>query len=463
MTGEKIPSSFRDPSGFLFRKNGSIYRQINISYRENYDHLMRSGLYRTLVHSGLLVPHEEADIALAKSDDAYKIIKPEPIKFISYPYEWCFSQLKDAALATLTIQKIALDFQMSLKDASAYNIQFRKGKPVLIDTLSFEMYREGAPWVAYKQFCQHFLAPLTLMSYSDIRLNQLFSVNIDGVPIDLASCILPFRTYLKLPVLLHIHLHTWSQRHYARKSLTREVLRWRFSLQSFRGLISSLEKAVRDLKWQPKGTEWADYYMHTNYSSEATEHKKQIIEQFLERITPKVLWDLGANTGKFSRLASGKGIETICFDNDPAAVESNYLECVQKGETNILPLLVDLTNPSPAFGWEYRERLSLIERGPSDAVLAIALVHHLAISNNLPLAKIADFFNTACNFLIIEFVPKHDSQVQRLLSTREDIFPDYTQRGFEREFSRHFTVESSVKIKDSHRILYLLERRGHLD
>ena len=189
-----IPGSFRDPSGFVFCQDSSIYRQVNIRYEEDYDYLIDSGLYETLVDSGLLVSYDEIDLGYARTDSAYKILKPESVPFISYPYEWCFSQLKDAAFTTLEIQRIALDFGMILKDSSAYNIQFIRGKPVLIDTLSFEKYHEGPSWVAYGQFCQHFLAPLALMSYRDIRLNQLFHIYIDGIPLDLASSLLPFRT-----------------------------------------------------------------------------------------------------------------------------------------------------------------------------------------------------------------------------------------------------------------------------
>jgi len=451
-----IPSSFRDPSGFLFKIDGLIYRQVNIIYKENYDHLITSGLYQALVHAGLLIPHDEVDIAPAQPDKAYKIIKPELIEFISYPYEWCFSQLKDAALAALKIQKKAFDFGMSLKDCSAYNIQFRKGKPIFIDTLSFEKYQEGKPWVAYRQFCQHFLAPLALMSYKDIRLNQLLRLYIDGVPLDLANSLLPFRTHFSFTLLSHIHLHARSQKHYAGKSV--DTNRYKVSRLSFRGLIENLETSIRKLRWRPKGTEWVDYYRDTNYSIDAFEHKKQTVTEFLYTLSPKNVWDLGGNVGIFSRIASDKGIPTISFDIDPAAVEMNYLQCAAKEDINILPLVIDLTNPSPGIGWTNEERMSLIERGPADAVLALALVHHLAISNNVPLSKIAEFLSRICSSLIIEFVPKSDSQVKRLLATREDIFPDYTQAAFERVFGRYFTVLNSVRIKDSERILYLMQR-----
>ena len=451
-----LPSSFRDPSGFLFKRGGSIFRQVNTAYKENYDHLTTSGLYEALVNERLLIPHDVFHIEPANSDKAYKIIRPELVEFISYPYEWCFSQLKDAALTTLKIQKLALDFGMSLKDCSAYNIQFRKGKPIFIDTLSFEKYHEGQPWVAYRQFCQHFLAPLALMAYRDVRLNQLLRVYIDGVPLDLASSLLPFRSRFSFSLLSHIHLHARSQKHYSGRSV--DTSRYKINRLSFLGLVDSLESSITGLKWRSKGTEWVGYYRDTNYSSDSLQHKKQIVAEFLDKLSPKTVWDLGGNVGVFSRIASDKGIPTISFDIDTAAIERNYLECVTKGETNILPLLTDLNNPSPGIGWANEERTSLLARGPADTVLALALVHHLAISNNVPLTKIADFLSNICNSLIIEFVPKSDSQVKRLLATREDIFPDYTQLEFERVFGLYFATISSLRLRESERTIYLMRR-----
>ncbi len=456
--GEISASSFRDPSGFVFYLSGTLYRQINTAYKENYDHLMDSGLYRALVDSGLLISHDEAIFEGPRTSQAYKIIRPELISFISYPYEWSFSQLKDAALTTLEVQSKSMDFGMSLKDCSAYNIQFRRGRPVLIDTLSFDRYREGQPWIAYRQFCQHFLAPLALMSYRDIRLNQLLRVYIDGVPLDLASSLLPLRTRLMFSLMAHIHLHARSQKRYADKTV--DISRQRVSHLNFLGLIDSLKSAVKRLNWSPRSTEWADYYEDTNYSQDALEHKKMVVAEFLDQISPNTVWDMGANVGLFSRIAADKGIPTISFDIDPAAVERSYRECVAKREIHILPLLLDLTNSSPAIGWENSERMSILERGPADAVLALALVHHLAISNNVPLARIAEYFAKICNSLIIEFVPKNDSQVQRLLSTREDVFPDYTQAAFEHAFGTHFAINSSVRIRGSERTLYLMQKNA---
>lgn len=454
----ELAGSFRDPSGFLFVKGGILYRQVNQAYREHYDHLMSSGLYERLVKSGLLVRHEETTLAPAVPALAYKVIKPEPIEFISYPYEWCFSQLKDAALATLQIHKAAIEFRMILKDASAYNIQFRDGVPVFIDTLSFELVRDWKPWVAYRQFCQHFLAPLLLMARRDERFGLWLRIFIDGIPLDLASRNLPFRTRFAPGILTHIHAHAASQKHYA--SRTEKLKERRFSRTALLALTDSLESNIRKLKFHSKATEWGDYYQDTNYTAEGHEHKKRIIAEFLDVAQPGTLWDMGANTGLFSRIASSRGIRTVSFDVDPLAVEKNYREMAAKKETNLLPLVIDLTNPSPGVGWDNRERMSLEERGPADAAMALALIHHLAISNNLPFDRIAAYFRKICRFLIIEFVPKEDSQVRRLLVTREDIFGDYTLARFEEEFGRMFKILGAVTIRDSTRTLYLMQAKS---
>lgn len=450
------PGSFRDPSGFLFRRAGILYRQVNALYREHYDKLVGGGLYKDLTDAGLMVRHEEVDAPPAEPATAYRTIRPEPVPFISYPYEWCFGELKDAALATLRIQKMALERGLTLKDASAYNIQFVNGRPVLIDTLSFEKLRLR-PWVAYRQFCQHFLAPLLLMARRDHRLGQLSRIFIDGVPLDLASLLLPRSTRLRPGIAMHIHLHAASQKHYATR--TAAVKERSVSLVSLKGLADSLERLVRRTEFRLTRTEWGNYYKETSYSDESFEDKKRIVADFLEMAKPRTVWDLGANTGVFSRLASGRGIPTVAFDIDPVAVELNYREVVKGKEMNILPLVLDLANPSPAIGWANAERDSWLARGPADAVFALALIHHLAISNNVPFAMIARTLKRACDRLIIEFVPKSDSQVRRLLQTREDVFPGYTEKAFEEEFGRHFVVERSIPVKGSERKLYLMKAR----
>jgi hypothetical protein len=450
------PSSFRDPSGFLFTKDGTLYRQINRSYQPDFDLLTSSGLYDALVEKGYLIPHSEAAPELALTDEACKVIEPERIPFIPYPYEWCFGQLKDAALTTLAIQKQAVESGMSLKDASAYNIQFRNGKPILIDTLSFEAYKEGEPWAAYRQFCQHFLAPLALMAYRDIRLGRLLRLYVDGIPLDLASQLLPYRTRFSFGFQIHIHLHAKLQQRHADSA--QKPRQGNVSKTGHLGLIDSLETLIKKLRWKQADTEWGEYYEATNYSDDAMKQKEDVIRELLQESKPSEVWDLGANTGRFSRIAEEIGADVISFDLDPVAVEKNYDECRQGKDTRLLPLILDLTNPSPGLGWAARERASIFERGPADTVLALALIHHLAISNNVPFDRLARFFASVCNSLIIEFVPKEDSQVQKLLITREDVFGNYNEEDFRNAFSEPFELKRRVELSDSKRVVYLMSK-----
>jgi len=451
-------SSFRDPSGFLFRRNGTLLRQVNDSYAEHYDQLMSSGLYNALVKKGWLVAHEELETEPAEANSSYRILQPELIPFISYPYEWSFSQYQDAALLTLDIQNLALDHGMTLKDASAYNIQFIGSRPVLIDTLSFEIYEEGSPWVAYRQYCQHFLAPLALMSYRDVRLSQLMRAHIDGVPLDLTSELLPKRTRLRFGLFSHLVLHARSQK---KMEHSNEGSRsFKVSAMALRGLVSSLRNATAKLEWKLPDTEWGDYYDDTNYSDEAAEKKAELVGAMLDAIGPKTVWDLGANTGLFSQLASVRGAHTVACDIDPVAVEKNYRMRRKAKDEKHLPLRLDLTNPSPALGWNHDERSSLAQRGPADAVIALALIHHLAIGNNVPLSRVAEFLHSLSRHLIIEWVPKSDSQVKRLLSSREDIFPNYDKNGFEEAFTALFKVDRTVSIEGTERTLYALSSNG---
>jgi ribosomal protein L11 methylase PrmA len=452
-------ASFRDPSGFLFVRDGTLFRQVNQSYRATFDQLEQSGLYAELVEAGLLISHALADVAPAEPKAAALVLRPDPVAFISYPYEWSFSQLQDAALATLDLQQRALARGLSLKDASAYNIQFHRGRPLLIDTLSFEVYREGDPWVAYRQFCQHFLAPLALMSRRDIRLGQLLRLSIDGVSLDLAVRLLPWKARLNFGLLTHLYLHAAGQRRFAGAEVRTARGTRRVSRTGFLGLIDNLRRTVAGLRWDPGRTDWAEYETMHNYSPAALEAKRRLVAEYLERIRPSSLWDLGANTGAFSRVASGRGIATISFDVDPSAVETNYRGVRASGEANLLPLLIDLTNPSPAQGWHHAERLSLQQRGPADAVMALALVHHLAIGNNVPLPQVASFLADLGRWVIVEFVPKSDSQVKRLLAARDDIFSDYNVEGFERAFSGAFELRRHEPIAESERTLYLWEKR----
>jgi hypothetical protein len=296
------------------------------------------------------------------------------------------------------------------------------------------------------------------MAYRDVRLSQLLRVHLDGVPLDLARALLPARAWLNLHLLLHIRVHARYQRRYEGRGDAAAKLR-PVSRRSLAGLLAALRSAVRRLDWKPQGTQWALYYEGDSYSERSSQHKRELVARYLERIDPRAVLDLGANIGIYSRIASDRGIPTLACDVDPACVERNYREVRARRESNLLPLVLDLTNPSPAIGWANRERATLPERRPPETLMALALIHHLTIANNVPLPRIAAYFASLSKQLIIEFVAKSDPKVQTLLATREDIFPDYTREGFEQAFAEHWIIDEAVPIEASERILYRMHRR----
>lgn len=451
-------ASFRDPSGYIFEQAGDIYRAVGREFGDEYERFMASGLYADLADSGRLVSHEEVAVDSPNGFATHKVLKPERIPFVSYPWEWSFSQLKDAALLTLDVAWAALDRGMVLKDSSAFNVQFVGTRPVFIDTLSFEPYVEGEPWVAYRQFCQHFLAPLLLRAHVHPDLARLSLVNLDGVPLDVATKLLPTRVRMKPSVLMHVDAHGRAQQKYSDSAGTARQVK--VSKQASYALLDSLRAAVKGVNWEPAGTEWCEYYDDHNYVDEAMRCKAETVERFLDACGPRVAWDLGANTALFSRMAAKRGAYTVAFDIDPAAVDKAYRCCKTEAPQNLLPLVMDLMNPSPSLGWNLAERDSFVSRGTPDVVLALALVHHIAIGQNVPLDRIARFMASIAPSLVIEFVPKSDSQVQRMLATRKDIFGDYSKEGFERAFGGTFDFESVIPVTGSERTLYLMRRKA---
>ena len=455
MVEARLPGSFRDPAGHVFLQDGIVYRRIHAAGIASYRQLIDSGLYAALVAGRLLVSHEEG----VSDPDGGIVLRPQQIPMVSYPYEWSLSQLRDAALVTLRAQKTALRFGMVLKDASAFNVQFLDGRPILVDTLSFEPYRGGG-WVAYRQFCQHFYAPLAVAAAHDPRLLRLESLFIDGLPLAVASSLLPRVSYVRPGPLFHIHLHAkaeqkWSRgtpapvRPEAQSSSTRAV----------EALTESLERAVSSVSWTSRSS-WSEYYeAGESYSSQAFAAKAAIVNGWIAQVAPTRVWDLGANTGHFSKAAAERGALAIAFDSDPACVDTLYREVREQRITGVLPLVLDLANPSTGIGWAGDERMSLEARGPADLLLALAVTHHLAIGNNVPLPSIADYFSRLGRRLIVEFVPKADPMVQQMLRSREDVFSDYGEAAFERAFGARFTIDARSVVAPSDRVLYLMTAR----
>lgn len=448
------PSSYRDPSGFVFEKNDLLYRQVNILFQKNFEHFINSGCYDHLVKKGLLIPHEELKENLTGTHDWYTTLKPEKIGFLSWPYEWSFDMLKDAAVLTLRLAKEVIPFGMILKDATPYNIQWHKGKMIFIDTLSFEIYNEQDPWIAYRQFCENFLSPLLLMHYAKRSLHEMLLAYPEGIPLSIASTLLPKRSKFSLHTFLHVHLHAKIS---SGKNVQQKKVN--FSKQKLLNLINSLDGLIVKLRSPETKTLWTEYYQEASQREDYLEQKKKIIEKFLgslQNISTAI--DLGANEGEFSKLVASKNIFTISTDADAYCVNHLYREIKKDHLENIQPLVIDLAHPSPATGVNNQERDSFISRTHTDLALALALIHHLCIGKNIPFKKVSVFFAALCKNLIIEFVPKNDRKVQEMLSQKKDIYTNYTEANFITAFENNFRILSREKIPGDERILFLMKK-----
>jgi hypothetical protein len=455
-TYTRHPSSFKDPSGFVFESEGTIYRQVNQYYAAQYRQLIDSGLYKQLVDRKQLIAHEEVNANLTNSAAWYTTLQPELISPISYPYEWCFEQLQDAALLTLSVLKTALQHGMILKDATPYNIQFHKGKPIFIDTLSFDTYDPKQPWIAYRQFCQCFLFPLYLEYYLKTDIQKVLSTYIDGIPVDFVAKLLPLKSRLSLGVWLHVYLQhsaTTSSRANTKQTAA-------FSKKKLLDVISHLHNIITNFPAnKPYKTTWSNYYDDTILSKEYLQEKEKIIQEFCQQTQARTVLDLGANDGYFSRLFASQNRQVIATDSDNRCISRLYQEVKQKNVQNILPLLLDIANPSPAIGFHNQERAAFHQRIKTDLVAALALVHHLVIGKNISLPVLAAYFNDIAPELIIEFVPKEDEKVKQMLATRPDTFIDYDQAHFEQYFSKYFDTLEKKMVTGTSRTLYRMKRK----
>ncbi len=451
-------ASFRDPSGYMFHDGGVLRRVINPIYFPQYTQLRDSGFFETLIKKGLLIPHTETSVA----DDKI-VITPEPIPFISNPYEWSFEQFKHAALLTLQIQKYALSKGFILKDASAYNITFHKGKAVFIDTLSFDFYEDNTPWRAYKQFITHFFGPLVLAKYHGTDIFKMMQTHIDGLPVQLIASLLPGKTKLSSTLYTNIHLLAKMESKHS-EDYSGETKVAKLSKKAQNNILTSLFDFIKKLQLK-EASEWGDYYNKTNYDDAAFEAKKQLIRDWVQSLSVKKLIDMGGNDGTFARTVIDIVEDVIVTDIDNNAVGYNYQQVQKNGETNMLPLVCDVLQPAPGIGFNNTERNSLIDRLKDyapDVTMALALIHHITLSGNVPFLKSAEFFAKFSDYLIIEFPKRKDSWVHSLLTRKREFinhFDFYNESEFEKGYLYYFELEKKQPIEGTERILYLLKNK----
>jgi hypothetical protein len=451
-------SSYRDPSGHVYVENNVIKRIIFPSYFPQYEALKTAGFFQKAFQHQLLIPHEEIEVS-----SEHICIQPEQIPFITYPYEWSFQQYKEAALHTLKLQKYALQHNFSLKDATAYNIAFHKGNAIFIDTLSLDFYTENTPWRAYKQFITHFLGPLVVAKYHGAAFLKTMSNFIDGVPLKIIASLLPGKT--KLNPFLYTNIHLLAK--YENKHQTEDVQTSKQASLSKKGLfniLDSLYNYIKKLQLNEQ-SEWGNYYQNTNYSDAAFQQKSIIINDWMQTLQAKKIIDVGGNDGTFVRELKSTVDTALVGDIDNNAVDHNHFLIKKNKEQHIIPFVIDLLNPSAAIGFQNTERFSFVQRVQEfkpEVTFALALIHHLSLTGNVPFENSASFFASFSENLIIEFPKRADSYATRLLNAKaefKDQFGHYNLENFESVYSQYFDVIDKKIIEDSERVLYLFKKK----
>jgi ribosomal protein L11 methylase PrmA len=449
--------SFRDPSGYVAHYDDRIFRILREDAFSSFEWLRASGLLADLVANGWLVP-TDISTELAIQDVSPRVLEHEPINFISYPYEWSFELLKRAALFHLDLHLKALESCFTLVDASAYNVQFLGTKPIFIDPLSLVSYTEGEMWMAQRQFHEQFLNPLLLTSLLKIPFNAWYRGSVEGISSeDLARALHPnhklsWRIWSEvlIPVRLQRSARSNPSRGVAAKQRKLPLNALQFMLRSLRAWISGL----RD-PFATETTIWRGYEAENSYLPEEEKRKQSFVSDFIQRSRPQMVWDLGCNTGLYSETALRAGAGYVVgFDTDHGALNL-AVQRSARSDLKFLPLHMDACNPSPSQGWHQKERAGLGARSRPDAILALALEHHIAIGRNVPLPMLFDWIVDLADCGVVEFVPKGDPTVQRMLSLREDIFDQYTQAEFESELAKRAAIEKREVVSSSGRTLYI--------
>jgi hypothetical protein len=455
------PGSFRDPASGVLLGHNRVFRFFTSGHVADFEALVETGLLKSLVERGAVIETKPLDIE--EDPEPYRavpdvglLVEHPRIPFISYVYEWPFEMLRAAAIRSLEILQLALEKDLILKDATPYNIQFVGTNPLLIDVGSFERYQEGMPWIAYTQFCRTFLNPLLLQSFTGVPFQMWMRASLDGIEPTHLSSLLPLRHKLRKSVFIDVVLQAWLSRRYSSRSKNAPSLRERpIPKGVITGIVNRLKNSVAGMKRRGKAhSPWLDYEEQCHYQPEALQYKDRFVEEALASARPQMVWDLGCNVGRYSIMAARHASHVVAMDSDEAAVGALY-ERISSQHANVLPLTVDFMNPSPSQGWAQEERRGLAERGTTRFALCLALVHHLAISGNVPLRRIVEWLSTITEAGVAEFVPKSDPMVQTLLRTREDVYSNYTQGAFEEALKEHFEITDVARLPNSERVLYL--------
>jgi ribosomal protein L11 methylase PrmA len=462
------PGSFRDPSGRVYLSGNKVYRTVSTHGAKDFQQAWEAGILHDMAAAGRCVEtrvlslSERAALAIPNEidGDLAEVLAHPLIPFVSYPYEWPFDALKAAAVAHLDLHLAVLARGFTLSDASAYNMQFIGPKPVHIDALSIVPYVEGTRWMGYDQFKKHFLNPLMFEAATGVSFAPWFRGSLDGISGGDLVRLLPWRRLLRPSALVHVLAPAlFDKSAGARAGSARPPKLAPLPKGHLIALIESLKRIMLSLRASKSAQgPWLGYETDNSYSDSERAAKHKAVAAFISETRPGVLLDIGCNTGEYAEAALGFGAERVIgVESDRAALGAAFRRAQSK-VLNFYPLDINIANPSPGQGWRGSERKSFVDRLSADGLLALAVLHHLVIAGNVPLADAVGALVDLAPSGIIEFVPKSDSQVQRLLRLRADIFHDYDISHFEDLLSRRATVISRARITDSGRTLFRYER-----
>ena len=452
------PGSFRDSDSRVFYdERGDVLRSLSSDGLADWEALASSSLYSRFAEAGRLVGTELVDDDPAIRNGWAAVLRHERVPFVSYPYEWAFSMLKDAALLELDLVLAGLEEGLILKDASPYNVQWHGAQPVFIDIGSFERLRPGEPWAGYRQFCMLFLYPLLLQAYCGIPFQPLLRGSLEGIEATVCRRFLSLRDLLRRGVLSHVILHERLERRHGNTGgdIRRELEAAGFDQSLISANVARLRKLVGRLDLPAGESTWSGYGSSNTYSDEESQSKAEVVEAAARALHPRLVWDLGCNDGRYSRIAAKYADYTIAMDADHTTIDRLYRALAADAQRSVLPLVFDVADPSPALGWLNLERKTLAARGTPELTLCLAFVHHVAITNNIPLGSFLQWLRSLDSAVLIEFPAPEDPMVRTLLDRkRSGTHGDYQVATFERQLDEFFSVERMTTITET-RTMYL--------
>ena len=455
------PGSFKDPAGAIYMHDGRVFRSVTSAGLATFEAVRETGLLDVLVERGMLVPYTVVAAPDAPQIAGAEVVLEHPrIAHISYPYEWSFSMLRAAALFHLDVQLEALDHGVMLSDATAYNIQFDGVTPAFIDHLSFRPYVDGEYWIAHRQFCEQFVCPLLLRHYRGIAHNSWYRGELHGIPLEATAALLPVKAKLSWNVLTHVVAQARLQAGGERTRAQAAKKDRKLPRSALRNMWLGLRTWLTKMRIPDSPTTWSDYAENTSYSDEQTRAKAEFVRDFVASEGPEVVCDLGCNTGAYAAVALAAGARRVIgYDADHGALEGAF-ERAQSHNLAFTPLYLDATNPPSNQGWNEEERSGFSARADAGAILALALIHHLAIANNVPLDEVVGWLVSLAPRGVLEFVPKSDPMVRELLRLREDIFIDYDEAAFVQAVERRATITARHSFADGGRLLIAFARHA---